>query len=179
MPIHSVFCSYSVSKEYSPFSLFRHIDVPLVISDETLSLDEYRGMGKTGSEVELPEDEAQSQSVIFDEAAMSQLEGMGFPPVRCQKALLATGNADAEAAMNWLFAHMEDPGELTLSQQQYNVADVIQRHRRPDPCRATGERKYSSLKVRWSFNRGYRNGSRYGLFGEPSTESPCRKFRQY
>jgi ubiquitin carboxyl-terminal hydrolase 5/13 len=41
---------------------------------------------------------------------MAQLEGMGFPTVRCQKALLATGNADAETAMNWLFQHMEDPG---------------------------------------------------------------------
>lgn len=35
---------------------------------------------------------------------------MGFPLVRCQKALLATGNSDPEAAMEWLFAHMEDPG---------------------------------------------------------------------
>jgi ubiquitin carboxyl-terminal hydrolase 5/13 len=41
---------------------------------------------------------------------MAQLEGMGFPTVRCQKALLATGNgSDAEAAMEWLFGHMEDP----------------------------------------------------------------------
>ena len=35
---------------------------------------------------------------------------MGFPQIRCQKALLATGNSDPEAAMEWLFAHMEDPG---------------------------------------------------------------------
>jgi ubiquitin carboxyl-terminal hydrolase 5/13 len=35
---------------------------------------------------------------------------MGFPLVRCQKALLATGNSDPEAAMEWLFIHMEDPG---------------------------------------------------------------------
>ena len=39
---------------------------------------------------------------------MSQLQGMGFPEVRCQRALLATGNGDAEAAMNWLFGHMDD-----------------------------------------------------------------------
>jgi uncharacterized UBP type Zn finger protein len=38
------------------------------------------------------------------------LEGMGFPPVRCHRALLATGNSDGEAAMEWLFTHMEDPG---------------------------------------------------------------------
>ena len=46
----------------------------------------------------------------FNAAAMSQLEAMGFPTIRCQKALLATGNSDPEAAMNWLFQHMEDPG---------------------------------------------------------------------
>lgn len=38
------------------------------------------------------------------------LEGMGFPLIRCQKALQATGNSDGEAAMEWLFAHMDDPG---------------------------------------------------------------------
>ena len=37
---------------------------------------------------------------------------MGFPLIRCQKALLATGNSDPEAAMEWLFAHMEDPGRF-------------------------------------------------------------------
>ena len=41
---------------------------------------------------------------------MAQLEAMGFPTIRCRKALLATGNQDPEAAMEWLFAHMEDPG---------------------------------------------------------------------
>lgn len=39
---------------------------------------------------------------------MATLTGMGFPEARCQKALLATGNSDADAAMNWLFQHMED-----------------------------------------------------------------------
>ena len=34
---------------------------------------------------------------------------MGFPITRCEKALHATGNQDSEAAMNWLFAHMDDP----------------------------------------------------------------------
>jgi uncharacterized UBP type Zn finger protein len=47
----------------------------------------------------------------FDAGALATLEGMGFPAVRCKKALLATGNgSDAEAAMEWLFQHMEDPG---------------------------------------------------------------------
>lgn len=44
---------------------------------------------------------------------MAQLSAMGFSEIRCQKALLATGNADAEAAMEWLFMHMEDPGNIS------------------------------------------------------------------
>jgi len=34
---------------------------------------------------------------------------MGFPLNRCEKALHATGNSSADTAMEWLFAHMEDP----------------------------------------------------------------------
>lgn len=44
---------------------------------------------------------------------MAQLTGMGFPEIRCKRALMATGNSgDANAAMEWLFAHMEDAGAL-------------------------------------------------------------------
>jgi ubiquitin carboxyl-terminal hydrolase 5/13 len=58
----------------------------------------------------------------FNQAALSQLEEMGFPLVRCQKALLATGNSDPEAAMEWLFAHMEDPGRLSRSSSQSQLS---------------------------------------------------------
>jgi ubiquitin carboxyl-terminal hydrolase 5/13 len=40
---------------------------------------------------------------------MAQLTEMGFPSVRCEKALHATGNSDPQAAMDWLMAHMDDP----------------------------------------------------------------------
>ena len=33
---------------------------------------------------------------------------MGFPANRAEKALRATGNADADVAMQWLFEHMDD-----------------------------------------------------------------------
>ncbi len=46
----------------------------------------------------------------FNLAALAQLDAMGFLLVRCQKALLATGNSDPEATMGWFFAHMGDPG---------------------------------------------------------------------
>ena len=84
----------------------------------------------------------------FNEAAMAQLEAMGFPTVRCQKALLATGNSDPEAAMEWLFAHMEDPGTSSLP---LNLpGDLLMktaRYRRPDPT-AEFRRKWCSRALR-------------------------------
>lgn len=52
--------------------------------------------------------------LIFNETAIAQLTAMGFPEIRCQKALLATGNSDPESAMEWLFAHMDDPGQILI-----------------------------------------------------------------
>jgi ubiquitin carboxyl-terminal hydrolase 5/13 len=58
----------------------------------------------------LPEEESSSTpAFIANEAAVEQLMGMGFPKNRCEKALHATGNTDSNAAMEWLFGHMEDP----------------------------------------------------------------------
>ena len=39
---------------------------------------------------------------------------MGFPLEGCKKAVFHTKNAGAEAAMNWVMEHMEDPGILQL-----------------------------------------------------------------
>ncbi|KAI0055329.1 ubiquitin carboxyl-terminal hydrolase 14 [Artomyces pyxidatus] len=87
------------------------LDIPLILpTDDILELDKYLGKGLQPDETELPNDEAAAPGLPeFNAAAMSQLEMMGFPLVRSQKALLATGNSDAEAAMEWLFAHMDDP----------------------------------------------------------------------
>lgn len=40
---------------------------------------------------------------------------MGFPEIRCQRALLATGNRSADVAMEWLFSHMDDTGTMLQS----------------------------------------------------------------
>lgn len=87
------------------------LDVPVVVSDDQIRLDRYKSQGLQAGEEVLPEDTNAGGSSRFEpnEAALSQLEAMGFPRVRCEKALHATGNQDAEAAMNWLFSHMEDP----------------------------------------------------------------------
>jgi len=34
---------------------------------------------------------------------------MGFPRVRCERALKATNNSGPEVAMSWIFEHMDDP----------------------------------------------------------------------
>jgi len=68
------------------------------------------GHGLQSAETELPHDAPAAPTLPgFNAMALAQLEGMGFPTIRCHKALLATGNSDPEAAMEWLFAHMEDP----------------------------------------------------------------------
>lgn len=86
------------------------LDIPVEVTDEPFDMSSYKGTGIQPNEEELPEDSATTTTAFVpNEAAMAQLTGMGFPEVRCLKALHATGNADAEAAMNWLFAHMEDP----------------------------------------------------------------------
>lgn len=96
----------------------RKVDVPVLVpvgDGETLSLDAFVGKGLQPGETELPVDaEAPAAEPIgpqFDAAALEQLQGMGFPLIRCQRALLAVGNPQsggAETAMNWLFEHMED-----------------------------------------------------------------------
>ena len=91
------------------------LDIPVQVTDEAFDLSPYKSRGITPDEEELPEDanmggtSSGSTAFIPNPDALGQLESMGFPRVRCEKALHATGNADSEAAMNWLFSHMEDP----------------------------------------------------------------------
>ncbi|KAK3674568.1 ubiquitin C-terminal hydrolase Ubp14 [Recurvomyces mirabilis] len=90
-------------------------DVPVIV-DGSIDLEAFRSHGKQESEEELPEDQDAGKNSagganVFqaNEAALEMLMSMGFPKVRCEKALHATGNQDAEVATAWLFEHMEDP----------------------------------------------------------------------
>ncbi|TEB19535.1 ubiquitin carboxyl-terminal hydrolase 14 [Coprinellus micaceus] len=93
------------------------LDIPIILpSNDTLEFtSQHLGTGLKDGEESLPDESAGGAGgggglPEFDEAALGQLQAMGFPLIRCQKALLATGNnGDAEAAMEWLFGHMEDP----------------------------------------------------------------------
>lgn len=83
------------------------IDVPVLVPDGPFSFGKYMSAGLQPGEEQLP-DEPKGKFVP-DAAALAQLEGMGFGRNRCERALHATGNKDVEAAMEWLFGHMEDP----------------------------------------------------------------------
>jgi len=86
------------------------VNVPVIVGDEPFLLDAYKSPGHQPAEELLPEDATEHRPLFLaNEDAVQQLEGMGFPRNRCEKALHATGNADANSAMEWLFAHMEDP----------------------------------------------------------------------
>lgn len=86
------------------------VEVGLNVAEE-LTLDEYMSAGQQSNEEELvAEDEEEGETGWkANETAVEILSAMGFPAVRCEKALYHTGNSDPDAAMNWLFAHMEDP----------------------------------------------------------------------
>jgi ubiquitin carboxyl-terminal hydrolase 5/13 len=88
------------------------IDVPVLVPDEPFPLDPYLSKGQQAEEELLPEEASPASSVPAfapNPEAVAMLEAMGFPRVRCEKALHATGNSDANAAMEWLFGHMDDP----------------------------------------------------------------------
>lgn len=84
------------------------LDIPVLVDDKPLDFSSYLAGEHDASEEQLPDIE-ESNIFVPNPEALDQLMGMGFPAVRCGKALHATGNLDPEAAMNWLFAHMEDP----------------------------------------------------------------------
>ncbi|KAF8422678.1 hypothetical protein EV426DRAFT_535057 [Tirmania nivea] len=87
------------------------LDIPVVVEDTPFLLDDYMSKGLQPGEEELPKDtnDGKSQPKFIPNASpMQTLQEMGFPEARCVKALYNTGNADADTAMNWIFAHMDD-----------------------------------------------------------------------
>ncbi len=87
------------------------LDVPVAVGDEPFDMGIYKSEGLQNEEEVLPEDSetTTSQKFVPNAIAFSQLEAMGFPRVRCEKALHSTGNSDADTAMTWLFEHIDDP----------------------------------------------------------------------
>jgi len=109
---------FVIKDGWVPQKLDVFVNVPDVIDLAFL-----RARGKQANEEELAEaDEEESSSsssssgdsasVTINAEIVAQLMslGMGFSDNRCKRAVLNTGNTDADAAMNWIFAHMDDSG---------------------------------------------------------------------
>lgn len=85
------------------------MDVPIAIPD-ALDLSPYSAPKFEEGEVEVEPTSSESQSNEFapNQEALSMLLTMGFSEPRSLRGLYHTGNKDAEEAMNWVFAHMDD-----------------------------------------------------------------------
>lgn len=84
------------------------LEVPVVIPEQ-IDLAPYKAHGFEDGEVEVKKSENASDAFEANQEALSTLLSMGFSDNRSVRALFNTGNKDAEEAMNWLFAHMDDP----------------------------------------------------------------------
>ena len=103
---------YTVDKNtYQPVKLKHTVTPPL-----KLILSNLKGGGFQEGEVALEEDPedanagaAAASGPVPDASIVQAIVGMGFTENAGKRAALATDNAGAEAATNWLFGHMEDP----------------------------------------------------------------------
>ncbi|KAI3404412.2 hypothetical protein KGF56_002809 [Candida oxycetoniae] len=88
------------------------VDVPIEIP-YSLDLSKFRAPKFDDDEIEkanvVKTQEETETRFEPNEGLLNVLQDMGFPQVRCINALYATGNQNAEEAMNWIFAHMEEP----------------------------------------------------------------------
>lgn len=99
------------------FTLVLTTDVPLIVPQDPISFDKFLvPRGLQPGEIPIPESSESGSSLAdtaatlppLNETAFNGLQEMGFPANRVEKALRMTGNADMNAAMQWLFDHMDD-----------------------------------------------------------------------
>jgi len=98
---------FTLGQDWTPQKLDVSVDMP-----SEIDLSMLKGRGMQPGEVALPDEASSAPSkpkVSVDEAVVSQLMEMGFHPNACKRAVMLSGNAGAEIAMNWIMQHMEDP----------------------------------------------------------------------
>eukprot|EP00045_Choanoeca_perplexa_P006828 m.59157 g.59157 ORF g.59157 m.59157 type:complete len:789 (+) comp13807_c0_seq1:139-2505(+) len=81
-------------------------DIALDVPDE-LDLSGFKAQGQQPGEELLPEGDTAAAAVELDQGMIQQLQSMGFAEEGCKRAVY-NNPTDVEAAMNWIFAHMED-----------------------------------------------------------------------
>ncbi|KAJ3310928.1 hypothetical protein HDV04_004534 [Boothiomyces sp. JEL0838] len=97
------------------------LDVKIHVPFE-IDLKEYKAVEQQGEKL-FPEVD---NGPVFDQSAVDSLLQMGFSENRSKRALLNTGNNGVEAAMTWLFEHMDDSSlDLPLEDaSQSNAAQL-------------------------------------------------------
>ena len=100
---------YVDTTTWEPKKLDVDIQVP-----ETLDLASLKAPARDPNEGLLPDDDdqtpaAKSDAVVPDESIVAQLVAIGFAENGCKRACVATQNAGAEAAMEWVLQHSGDP----------------------------------------------------------------------
>lgn len=104
---------YTSTDTWEPKKMDVEVEAPLLLELESL-----RAVGgpQPGEELQ-PEEEAAPPPVNApaaaapqpDDTIVAQLVSMGFSENGSKRAALAVGNSGADAAADWVFAHMEDP----------------------------------------------------------------------
>lgn len=99
--------SYYVDTDWTAKKLAVAVPVP-----ETLDLEAYRSTGMRPGEQALPDEPepaaAGPPAPAPDEGIVGQLVSMGFSENGARRAAVAVSNSTAEAATEWVFAHMGD-----------------------------------------------------------------------
>ncbi|KAJ8964324.1 hypothetical protein NQ314_004994 [Rhamnusium bicolor] len=90
-------------EDWVPIKLDVSIEMP-----DVLDISSLRGGGPQPEEELLPEPVIQPPAPVMDEAVLSQLADMGFPPEACKRAVFHTGNSGLEAATAWIMEHITD-----------------------------------------------------------------------
>jgi ubiquitin carboxyl-terminal hydrolase 5/13 len=94
-----------VFEDWVPRKLAVRVGVP-----ELIDLERAKASPKLAQNQQLQDSQpTQPTGPQINEDIVNQLMDMGMPRVRCERAAVATNNSSADAAMNWLFEHMEDP----------------------------------------------------------------------
>eukprot|EP01138_Halocafeteria_seosinensis_P011631 gb/GECG01011881.1/.p1 GENE.gb/GECG01011881.1/~~gb/GECG01011881.1/.p1 ORF type:complete len:888 (+),score=147.22 gb/GECG01011881.1/:1-2664(+) len=116
---------YVIGENWQPTKINVRIKAP-----EQLDLTNLKGAGKQPGEEELEDQpENAGNQPQPDPQIVQQLVSMGFPENGCKRAAVATNNASAEQAAEWVMQHMEDPDfdtpleETTAAPQQETGVD--------------------------------------------------------
>ncbi len=104
-----------------------------------LDLTAYRATGLQPGEALLPDDGAAPAAAAaaapaaapepLDETLVAQLASMGFDLEACRRTAYTVRSGDFEAAVNYLMAHLDDPGAAGAGGAPWRVTDAVRPRR--------------------------------------------------